>query len=108
MNVLLQAIVVRCKPIILLNILLLCSVLSAHALSPEDPATCTPPGANASAPGKLTCSSTNLTLSGSSPATGVTFTWSGPGGFSSMLQNPVISVPGTYTLTVTKTADGCT
>jgi len=36
-----------------------------------------------------------------------TFAWSGPNGFSSVEQNPLTSVPGTYSLTVTG-SNGCT
>ncbi|NBC07384.1 MAG: hypothetical protein GVY26_09345, partial [Bacteroidetes bacterium] len=35
-----------------------------------------------------------------------TYTWSGPNGFSSTLQNPIVNNPGTYTLEVTSSAGG--
>lgn len=38
---------------------------------------------------------------------GNNYSWTGPNGFSSTMQNPSISTPGTYTVTVTS-ADGCT
>lgn len=38
----------------------------------------------------------------------VAFAWSGPNGFVSAQQNPVVSVPGSYTVTVTDLITGCT
>lgn len=67
----------------------------------------TEPGAE-SLGGALTCAAPNLDLSGSSPTNAVTWSWAGPGGFSSNLQNPNIAVDGSYVLTVTSTANGCT
>ncbi|GAB2777157.1 hypothetical protein GCM10027275_20170 [Rhabdobacter roseus] len=55
----------------------------------------------------LTCAQITVTLKGSSQAEGVTYTWTGPGSFTSNLQNPQVSVPGTYTLTVTKPGSSC-
>ncbi|HVU99604.1 MAG TPA: T9SS type A sorting domain-containing protein [Puia sp.] len=60
----------------------------------------------ASAGGELTCSNSSVTLTGSTIATGATFSWTGPGGFSSTVQNPTAGAAGIYTLTVT--AGGCT
>ncbi len=56
------------------------------------------------------CQGATIQLNGS--GSGGTFSWSGPGGFSSTLQNPTISNAqpansGTYTLTLTNT-NGCT
>ncbi len=63
---------------------------------------------NASAQGAtLTCNETSVTLTGSSTTTGVTYTWTGPGGFNSNDQSPLVNNEGTYTLTVTS-ANGCT
>ncbi|MEK7257896.1 MAG: hypothetical protein AAB316_24270, partial [Bacteroidota bacterium] len=66
----------------------------------------TPPTANASG-GTLTCTTGSLVLQGGSTNPGVTFAWAGPGGFSSASQNPTVSAPGTYVLTIS-TANGCT
>jgi len=71
----------------------------------------TPPNAAASVTGILTCSVVNLTLSGAGSSTGPGFTyqWTGPGIVSGgNTLNPVVNAPGTYTLTVTNTANGCT
>jgi gliding motility-associated-like protein len=71
----------------------------------------TPPTAAASANGILTCTVTTLTLSGAGSSSGGNFSyqWSGPGivsGGNSI--NPVVNAPGTYTITVTNTSNGCT
>jgi hypothetical protein len=60
-----------------------------------------PPGANGFVSGTLTCITKSVTLIGSSPTPGVTYKWTGPDGFSSHLQFPLVSIPGMYTLTVT-------
>jgi PKD repeat protein len=63
---------------------------------------------NASATGgTLTCSNQNITLAGNSTTGGVTYAWTGPNGFTSGIQNPSVSVAGTYTVTVTS-MNGCT
>ncbi|MCU0325080.1 MAG: hypothetical protein MUF45_07475, partial [Spirosomaceae bacterium] len=56
------------------------------------------------------CVGTNLSLTASGGATGMTYIWSGPNGFTSNLQNPTIlnattTASGIYTLT--STASGC-
>jgi len=62
--------------------------------------------ATASNDGPLNCDNPTAILSGSSSFNGVvTYSWSGPNGFSSDMQNPTTIDPGTYTLTVSK--DGC-
>jgi len=57
--------------------------------------------------GNATCLTTQVTLMGSSSTPGVTYSWAGPNGFSSNLQNPTVSAQGNYVLTVTGT-NGCT
>lgn len=54
----------------------------------------------------LTCTNTSVSLTGSSTTTGATYSWTGPGNFTSTAQNPTVTVSGIYTLTVT--AGGCT
>ncbi|MCB0818826.1 MAG: hypothetical protein KDB77_15040, partial [Flavobacteriales bacterium] len=61
------------------------------------------PGASATG-GTLTCDVTSVMLMGSGNGS---FSWTGPGGFTSSDQNPVVATAGTYTLTVTG-ANGCT
>lgn len=57
--------------------------------------------------GKITCANEEVTLMALSGTTGVSWAWTGPGGFSASEQNPVVDVPGMYTLTVTA-PNGCT
>lgn len=59
------------------------------------------------------CADSVLKLFGNDATTGVSYHWSGPGGFTSILQNPTISNAqtsnsGLYTIIVTNTATGCT
>ncbi|HJT74780.1 MAG TPA: hypothetical protein VJ720_12190, partial [Chitinophaga sp.] len=63
--------------------------------------------ATASVNGALSCSITSVQLSGSSNTSGVSYKWSGPGGFSSNAQNPAVTAGGAYILTVTNST-GCT
>jgi hypothetical protein len=65
-----------------------------------------PPDLTASG-GVLSCA-TSITLTASSSVAGATYRWVGPNGFSSSLQNPAVSVPGTYTVTVTNPTTGAT
>lgn len=60
----------------------------------------------ATASGEITCVNTSVQLSGSSSLENASYAWSGPGGFTSTEQNPVVTTPGIYTLTVTS-ANGC-
>jgi len=63
----------------------------------------------ASALGVITCNNTTIPLSGSStPATGVSYAWTGPNSFVSALQNPTVNAGGIYTLTITDPNTGCT
>jgi len=55
----------------------------------------------------LTCTSPSGTISGGSPTSGVTWSWTGPGGFTSNQQNPTVNQQGIYTLTTTG-INGCT
>jgi len=69
---------------------------------------CAPPNATAGAAQTLTCAITSVTLSGNSTTPGVSYSWTGPGGFTSSLQNPTVSAAGTYTVTVSDPANaGC-
>lgn len=57
--------------------------------------------------GTIGCTSTTVTLSATTNASMPTYQWSGPGGFTSTLSNPIVSITGTYALTLTNSADGC-
>ena len=67
-----------------------------------------PPGADAGPDATLTCALTSVVLQGSSFTSGVVFMWTGLNGFTSTQQNPLVSLPGTYTLIVTNVVNGCT
>ncbi len=62
------------------------------------------PGAVATG-GKLTCSTSSVQLTAKPDGFG--YSWTGPGGYASSDQNPTVSAPGTYNLTVTNSANGC-
>ena len=69
----------------------------------------TPPNANAGTPQVLNCTTTSIALNGSSSTAGATFSWAGPGVVSGgTTATPTVNAPGTYTLTVTNPANGCT
>ncbi|MCC7245692.1 MAG: hypothetical protein IT269_08445 [Saprospiraceae bacterium] len=63
------------------------------------------PDAGASG-GTVSCGVQNINLAGSSNTTGVTWGWTGPGSFVSNVQNPSVTLPGSYVLTVTA-SNGC-
>lgn len=65
-----------------------------------------PPAAVASASGVLTCITPAVTLNGAAHGE-ISYSWSGPLGFTSTLQAPVVSAEGEYKLTVSSPA-GCT
>lgn len=58
--------------------------------------------------GIITCAQPELQLGATVNASGVLFAWTGPGGFASDLEDPVVNQPGTYMLVVTVPATGCT
>jgi hypothetical protein len=99
---------------------LLATVPSDYTLTVTDPVngcqrsttrritqTLTNPTATASVSGVINCLAPSVNLLGSSSGSPVTYSWSGPSGFTSAAQNPPVSIPGTYVLTIT-TPGGCT
>ncbi len=64
------------------------------------------PMAFASSPDTLNCNADTITIFGNSPTPGVSFSWTGPGTFSSVDQNPLVTEGGDYFLTVTA-PNGC-
>ena len=73
------------------------------------PANNAPPGVSING-GNITCIASSVTLTASSPTNGVNFVWNGPGitPANKNLQNPVVSLPGAYSVTVTNPVNGCT
>ncbi len=51
--------------------------------------------------GVIDCENPEISLMGSSTTAGVSYSWTGPNGFTSSDQNPTINLAGEYTLTVT-------
>ncbi len=66
-----------------------------------------PPGASAGVSGELTCANSSVQLSGSSNTGIVNYLWTGPNGFTSNSQNPVVTIAGNYQLRVTNPVNGC-
>src|SRR5439155_4229846 len=62
------------------------------------------------APAPLTCTTTQVSLNGSSTTTGAAFSWATTDGHivsGANAATPLVDAPGTYTLTVTDPAGGC-
>ncbi len=78
---------------------------TATANAPVDP-DANVPNATASG-GLLNCNVATVTLNGNTTTPGTTFAWTGPNGFTSALEDPTVSVNGTYTFTVINPANGC-
>ena len=57
--------------------------------------------------GTLNCVNTSIILIAENVNPALTYAWSGPSGFVSVMQNPAVSYPGLYCLTVTNVL-GCT
>lgn len=54
----------------------------------------------------LDCSAEPVAITGASTTDNVTYSWTGPGGFTSTEQNPMVNAAGTYTLSVVG-SNGC-
>lgn len=57
--------------------------------------------------GNITCVMPTVTLGSSFNHNNTSFGWTGPNGFTSTESNPVVNLPGSYTLTVVDTLTGC-
>ena len=67
----------------------------------------TPEGITASVSNIITCLKKTAKLDCSSTTPSVTYSWTGPGGFTSTSQGPVVGISGTYTVTVGDPSNGC-
>ncbi|TXI77581.1 MAG: hypothetical protein E6Q44_13365, partial [Flavobacteriales bacterium] len=68
----------------------------------------TAPNVSVSGGGTLTCSVTSIAINGGSTTSGATYSWVGPNGFTSTNEDLSAIEAGTYILTVTDPANGCT
>jgi gliding motility-associated-like protein len=66
-----------------------------------------PANLTATTSGSITCSAPTVTLTGSSTSTNVSYLWNGPFSYTSVAQNPTVSIQGTYTFNVIDNATGC-
>ena len=57
--------------------------------------------------GTLSCATPIVTVTATSFTPNVSYAWTGPGGFTSTMQNPTVSSPGIYPVVVTA-PNGCT
>ena len=58
--------------------------------------------------GQLTCTVTSIQLTATTDIPNPTFSWSGPNGFNSTDQNPIVNEIGAYTVIITNPDNGCT
>lgn len=58
--------------------------------------------------GAITCVAPTLTLAATTNASNPAFSWTGPNGFTSNVQSPVVNIAGAYNLQVTDAVTGCT
>lgn len=67
-----------------------------------------PIGVTAGTSDVISCFTPSVFVTGSTTTPGATFSWTGPDGFTASTDNAEADEPGTYTLTVTNPANGCT
>ena len=67
----------------------------------------TPPTPTATAVGTISCTTPSINVN-ATPASGVTYAWTGPPGFTSTIQSPSVTTAGNYTVVVRNIANGCT
>ena len=58
--------------------------------------------------GNIDCISGLVQLMSATNVTNASFSWNGPGGFTSTQQNPFVTVAGTYSVTITNIDNSCT
>ena len=58
--------------------------------------------------GIIDCNISTATISATSTTSGLNYSWSGPGAYTSLSSSDVVSVPGSYSVTVTDPSNGCT
>lgn len=68
----------------------------------------TSPAVSIQSPATLTCALLSVQLQTNVNLPFCSFLWSGPNGFGSTQQNPIVTTPGSYRVTVTNTKNGCT
>jgi hypothetical protein len=66
-----------------------------------------PAGVTAGNTGMITCTKTNTNITAVSTTTGVSYAWTGPGGFTSSSATATVTTAGLYNLVVVNTANGC-
>lgn len=66
-----------------------------------------PPAITVSHNGTVTCNTPNATISGTVSASGVTYSWTGPNGYTANTLTASVTRGGTYTLKATDPANGC-
>ena len=66
-----------------------------------------PKNTSASNNGPITCTTTTVTLSANTTTNNCSFNWTGPNGFSSNVQNPTTTIPGTYTVFISNGNKSC-
>ena len=67
-----------------------------------------PTGITASNSGTVTCTNPIISINGTVTTSGLTYSWTGPNGFTSSDLNTTVKKGGTYTLTATDPTNGCT
>ncbi|HWK03630.1 MAG TPA: T9SS type A sorting domain-containing protein, partial [Puia sp.] len=56
---------------------------------------------------QITCTHPSVVLTSSAITTGVTYSWSGPGGYTATGTTATVTAPGVYTVSVTDPSNGC-
>ena len=67
----------------------------------------TAPGVSADNGGAITCRNVSVSITGTVSASGASYSWIGPNGFTSSALSTTVTKGGTYTLTATDPTNGC-